>query len=143
MAARSVFLFGILGAGLLVSTIAAQGVAQNNVDILADWRVEDIGNRGLPDGAMVTLSFADDGKLSGRSGCNRYVGGWSQDHKGLTFTPLAMTRMACVPALMEVEARFADAANRVAGARIDDTGALVLLDNAGSPLMIARKEDGS
>lgn len=139
MAARSVFLFGILGVGLMISTIAAQGVAQNSVDLVAEWRVEDIDNRGLPDGAMVTLNFANDGKLSGRSGCNRYVGGWSQDPKGLTFTPLAMTRMACVPALMEVEARFADASARVTQARIDETGALVLMDEAGSQLMIARK----
>ena len=48
----------------------------------------------------------DDGHLSGYSGCNRYVGGYTLDGDRLTVGPIATTRMACAPEAMEAENTF-------------------------------------
>jgi heat shock protein HslJ len=53
------------------------------------------------------IDFADDGQsASGFSGVNRFGGRYIQDGAALTFGPLAMTRRAGPPDLMETERRF-------------------------------------
>jgi heat shock protein HslJ len=51
------------------------------------------------------LSFTEDGKVSGFAGCNRFTGTTQSDDDGLSFSPLAATRMACAEG-MEQENRF-------------------------------------
>jgi heat shock protein HslJ len=62
-----------------------------------------------PDSIEVTLSFQD-GRLGGRSGCNRYS---APAHDGempgdLVLGPAVSTRMACPGMAMEVESRYLD-----------------------------------
>ncbi|MCX7645190.1 MAG: META domain-containing protein [Rhodobacteraceae bacterium] len=90
------------------------------------WRAEDLGGRGIPDGAEVTLVFRD-GRASGRSGCNRYTGGYGVSGEGLSFGQMAATRMACPEALMTLERDYLAALSRVSRFDIDATGALVLI----------------
>jgi putative lipoprotein len=57
---------------------------------------------GLAGGGEQFLQFRD-GRLSGYSGCNRYMGTYEQDGNKLTLGPLASTKKACAPARMEKE----------------------------------------
>jgi heat shock protein HslJ/membrane-bound inhibitor of C-type lysozyme len=102
------------------------------------WRVEHLAPAGLPDGAEVTIAVGRDGRIAGRSGCNRYVGGLLVSEAGLRVGPLAVTRMACVPALMEAESRVLAALAAVEGFEIAPDGALRLISGDGV-LMVARR----
>ncbi len=74
------------------------------------WLVEDVNGGGVIDNARLEMTFdpGDQGtsRVSGRSGCNRFSGGWQQNGATITLGPIAGTRMACAPALMELESKF-------------------------------------
>lgn len=96
------------------------------------WRIEDIAGQGVIDASDVTLTVSPEGQVSGQAGCNRYTGGVELTGEGLTFGPLASTRMMCPEALMVQEARYFELLSTVDRFDIDETGALVLygLDEA-------------
>ena len=73
-------------------------------------------NEPIQEGAEVTLAFAD-GKISGKSACNRYSAGVEQgEAPGDLKIGLAMgTRMACPGELMDLESKYLDALSRVTG----------------------------
>jgi heat shock protein HslJ len=50
-----------------------------------------------------SITFADDGTVSGFAGCNTFSGGYTADASTITFEPLATTRMACEPAELMTE----------------------------------------
>lgn len=54
----------------------------------------------------LTASFAEDGKVSGASGCNTYAGSYTMDGEKITIGPLATTRMACPEPIMAQEQAF-------------------------------------
>jgi len=94
--------------------------------LLGEWRFEDLGGQGIPDGPPATLRFDAEGHAGGHSGCNRYTGGYALTGEGLTFGPVAATRMACAPAAMDLEMRVFDVLTRTDRFGIDESGALVL-----------------
>jgi uncharacterized lipoprotein YbaY/heat shock protein HslJ/uncharacterized lipoprotein NlpE involved in copper resistance len=54
----------------------------------------------------VHITFAGEGsRLFGFSGCNQLVGAYVQEGNALRFTPMASTKMACVPPFMELESQ--------------------------------------
>ncbi|MGW4481480.1 META domain-containing protein [Rhodococcus triatomae] len=53
--------------------------------------------------AAATLQIADDGTVTGSTGCNSFTGRAEVSGETVTFGPLATTRRACVPELAEVE----------------------------------------
>jgi heat shock protein HslJ len=57
-------------------------------------------------GTELNASFAEDGKVSGASGCNTYLGSYTINGEKLTFGPLATTRMACPEPIMAQEQAF-------------------------------------
>lgn len=118
------------------------GCGGEPMDLLSgvEWIVEDIGNAGIVDASRVTLEFdATARRVAGRSGCNRYNAAFDLSGEGLSIGPAAVTRMACVPALMEQEQRFLAALQRISRFDIDPTGALLLFANdQQDPLMVAR-----
>jgi heat shock protein HslJ len=100
-----------------------------------EWVVEDVGGRGLVDDSRVTLFFGSDGRLSGTGGCNRLLGNYVRRDAKLEISAPAMTMMACPPALMEQERRFADVLSGVRRYEIDSTGALVLTSSDGRAIL--------
>ncbi len=91
-----------------------------------EWLVEDIDNGGVIDRSHVTLTFSEDGKLSGSTNCNRYFGEYLRQGDTLSFMPLGVTRMACAEALMYQEQRFLNALQAAERFSIDATGALII-----------------
>jgi heat shock protein HslJ/membrane-bound inhibitor of C-type lysozyme len=94
----------------------------------AEWVVEDLAGGGIIDMSRITVNFLEDGRIGGRASCNQYSGSYQLTGEGgITFDHLAVTRMACAPALMNQEDRFLDILNRVSGIRIGRNGELLLL----------------
>ena len=73
------------------------------------WTLEHFGeDEALPAGIEVTLDFDQD-RISGSSGCNRYMGGvvaGAQPGEVSLSGPLGATRMACPPPAGDVEQRY-------------------------------------
>ena len=91
--------------------VAASGPAlSHNADgTLTHWDVAYVVIEA--DGAPVPetqrpaeLTFGVDGTVSGFAGCNRFTGSYETDGKTLSVGPLALTRMLCPPAQMDLEA---------------------------------------
>lgn len=68
----------------------------------------------LVDGSTITLSFGDEGHVTGRAGVNRYSGAFTPAARGRMSWPgaLATTKMAGPPVLMKQEVAYLDALTR-------------------------------
>jgi heat shock protein HslJ len=82
----------------------------------------------------VTASFASDGSVSGRSGCNRYRASIDFTDSGMQVGPFAGTKMACPGVRMEIEEAYTQAFTSARDYELaGDT--LTLLDEDGTPLL--------
>jgi sugar/nucleoside kinase (ribokinase family) len=100
-----------------------------------EWRARRFG-AGLehepPDSVEFSLEVRGD-RVAGRSGCNRFMGGWQLVDDRLRIGPLAGTMMYC-DGLMDLEAAYLTALQDVADlARTGDQ--LILIGAAGDPVV--------
>jgi putative lipoprotein len=97
------------------------------------WVAEYIDEAGVIDDAQSTVVFGNDGRISGRGGCNSYGG--TVDLKGaqIIVGELMSTKMACAPAVMDQETRFMAALQATRTYRMDEGNKLVLSDATGKP----------
>ena len=77
---------------------------------LAAWQADEVTLEGVD----ITVSYID-GRLVGRSGCNRYVMPASDGYEPGRILPgaVAVTRMACADEAMRAEARFLERLARI------------------------------
>lgn len=88
-------------------------------------------------GSQLTALFSADGALSGSAGCNNFRGGYSVNGDSLTVTPLAATKKACAPELMEQERQFLAALQNAASYSIS-ANVLTIRDAGGARLVELR-----
>lgn len=99
------------------------------------WRLEDLDHTGIIDSSHLTVTFAEDGSVSGSSGCNQYHGSYSFEGGMLTINPnLAATLKACAESLMFQEQKFLQLLPLMQTVTIDETQALVLASPEGQTL---------
>lgn len=134
-AISGLLIFGALSCAQ--SPAADEPVAPASIE--GAWRVEDIDHGGVVDNAEVTIVFGPDGAISGRSGCNRYGGEYAYAAGALTVGALFSTKMACAPALMDLEMKFLDRLDGELSVRTEADGALSLEDADGR-ILIRRSE---
>jgi putative lipoprotein len=77
------------------------------------WLAEDINGKGVIDMLQTTLEFADDGKIGGNGGCNRYFGSATITGQDIEIGPLGATRMMCPESIMNQEMDFMQALAKV------------------------------
>lgn len=106
-----------------------------NRKLIGKWLAEDITGHGVIDRAQSTLEITLDGSVSGNTAVNRYGGKAKIEGQTLKFGPLATTRRAGPPALMDQESKFIGALEKVAGYRLEETGLLYLIDANGQDLI--------
>ena len=107
-------------------TILTGGGGAPEALLIGEWRFEDLGGQGVPDGPTATLRIDGDMRVSGMGGCNRFMGALGLTGETVGFGPIASTQMACPDAAMGLEARVFDALDRTDRFGIDETGALIL-----------------
>lgn len=67
-----------------------------------EWRLTQFNGRSFAAENGYTLTFGDEGRISGVGDCNRLVGTYTLDNTGiLKINPLASTRMMCPNQLQE------------------------------------------
>jgi heat shock protein HslJ len=116
----------------LVAVLALAGCAITSRDATTElpgtsWTLADLDGAEPVGETPPSITFNDDGSVTGTTGCNSFNGEVTIEGTELTFGPLATTRMACVdPAASEQEQAFLVAMESVTGYTIDSTGRLVL-----------------
>lgn len=100
----------------------------------SEWKAEMLNGRDLPETGEPSLRIDGEHKVFGIAACNRYMGTATINGTALSFGPLAMTKMACAPAVSAVEAEFAKALADTKAYRMD-AGHLVFLNAAGQTLL--------
>jgi heat shock protein HslJ len=119
------------------ATMAQQGgTSMDGAERLTDltWLAEDIKGAATIDAARSTVAIAADGKVSGSGGCNLMFGRAKINGPSLTFEPLATTRKACAPAVMDQERKFLAALATTRTYRLDGT-LLRFYDESGAELV--------
>ncbi|WP_119387950.1 YbaY family lipoprotein [Taklimakanibacter lacteus] len=101
------------------------------------WLAEDIRGGGVIDRLQTVLEIAEDGKITGSGGCNRFTGRATIAGENFTIGPVASTNMACSPAIMDQEQKFFAALREVRTWKVDPTRRkLALLDADGRALIV-------
>ena len=131
----------VLAGGADNTDILVQRVGENPGSSAATlpvgrWLAEDIRLGGVIDRLQTVLEIAADGAVTGTGGCNRMSGRASISGDRITFGPIASTKMACAPAVMDQEGKFLAALRDVRTWRIDPTHKLTLLDAAGNRIIV-------
>ncbi|PPD45858.1 MAG: META domain-containing protein [Methylocystis sp.] len=122
----------LVGALAFLSTpAAAQTISWDG----ATWLVEDIAGRGVIDNAQTTLVIGPDGKTSGSTGCNRFIGKATIAGDRIRFGQMGVTLRACPPALGDQERKFLTALKQARAARLDAMGRLQILSESGEALL--------
>jgi putative lipoprotein len=111
-----------------------QAVAESGAAALAGTWTLGGGAEGVVAGGGPSVTFAEAGEARGSGGCNSFRASYSVEGGGVHFGPIAATRRACPPAIMQEETRFFAALEATRGARVED-GTLHLLDATGATLL--------
>ncbi|MBX3030873.1 MAG: META domain-containing protein [Chloroflexi bacterium] len=115
------------GAGELV--LSGEGVPGGDATLTGqEWWVIAVDGEPFDPTLGASATFGDDGSLTGSGGCNRFMGDYTVDAESLEVGPLASTRMACAPHIMDAESRYLAALQAAATyVIVDDT---MFLDTA-------------
>jgi heat shock protein HslJ len=93
----------------------------------AEWIIDTIGGKAVTSKQPPTITFGEDGRVSGFGGCNRFSGGYTQDGARVSFQPVMMTLMACPQGnVNQLEGTLGSALNGDANYVIDGDGAMTL-----------------
>ena len=115
---------------------------RTDLALIGEWRIESIGDSGDFDSDANEFVVMQGGRVAASVGCNRMMGSLRTDAGRVLMGEMARTRMACEPALSDLEDRFLRSLKDVQSYEIDVTGRnLTFLDTQGVILMaLSRKE---
>lgn len=104
----------------------------------SEWRLEDLGGRGVLDRVQATLAFPEAGRVAGNSTCNRFFGSYTLMQDRVAFGQLGGTRMACPEPLADQEARYLDALQKAQRIEVQGKTMLVHVQGLEKPLRFTR-----
>ncbi len=99
-----------------------------------DWLVAGLEGQPVLSASRITMNFGADGRISGNASCNAFTGSYKINNSQIYIGPLALTRKACVPPLMEQERAFIDLLEKVSQLQIDESGTLTISGADGETL---------
>lgn len=115
--ARLLFSAGLAGCSSM--TLSAQELFGQ------PWLVVSLAGEAVAAQPPATFQFEAGGRVSGSTGCNRFIASHVREGERLRFTQAAGTRMACPAGLMAQEQRFLSALGEVT--RIEPAGQAALI----------------
>jgi putative lipoprotein len=102
------------------------------------WRLEDLAGAGVLDRIEATLEFPEAGRVAGKGSCNRFFGSAEISGASISLGPLGSTRMACIEAVMNQEAKYLEALQAAERFRIDEPMLLIYARGLDQPLRFIR-----
>lgn len=103
-----------------------------------EWRLEDLGGRGVLDRAQATLAFPEAGRVAGSGSCNRFFGSVTLEHDRIGFGQMGATRMACTGAVGDQENRYLAALQQAGRFEVRGTALLIHVQGMDRPLRFIR-----
>jgi heat shock protein HslJ len=103
---------GWLVAAALFLTVQAGGVMADEPGDIAkrltggEWKVIEMAGEAPAGRGEASIAFTAEGRLAGRSFCNRYMAGWTLQGTTLTIGQAGVTMMACPEEMMRQEQAF-------------------------------------
>jgi heat shock protein HslJ len=94
---------------------------------------ETLEGEPVADDVESTLRFESEGRVVGSAGCNNFQGTYEVEGSTLSFGPMAVTRKMCPPAVMDQEAAFLQAMEKVRIFTWGEDGSLLLGGEDGEP----------
>ena len=94
---------------LFLLSIPLAACAGPGISRIGDSELTAADVNGVPivPGKPLTLRLGPDKQATGSSGCNTFTASYRiESRERIEFGPIASTRMACAPAVMEQEARY-------------------------------------
>lgn len=135
---------GILGAALLLVSLPALAVAQNDSAIAAEnvqWSLTEYhdgsGLTDMPEGVETTLIMVG-GDASGNAGCNSYFGSYEIDASSLSFGEFGVTAAICESPAQDVEDAYLPLLGSVATWAVGDAG--LSLSDANETVILVYEE---
>ena len=98
------------------------------------WRLTALPGQGVPAGNGAPTARFEGGRVSGFSGCNRFMGGYTVDRDKLTIGNLAGTMMACPEPAMALEKTFLAALSGAQAANVEGKRLSLTPAAGGTPL---------
>jgi heat shock protein HslJ len=104
------------GLAVLLLVVAVIGCSEPNTDPTGrTWELATLHGSAPLEGTTIDLTLEDE-SVFGSAGCNSYSGAAEFDAGSMTLGPeIAVTMMACEPAIMDQEATYLAALERVTG----------------------------
>ena len=101
---------------MVLLVVAVMGCSEPSTDPTGrTWELATLHGSEPLEGTKIDLTLEDDSVL-GSAGCNTYSGAAEFDAGSMALGPeIAVTAMACEPAIMDQEARYLTALERVTG----------------------------
>lgn len=127
----------VCAAALVIMASLLAGCGDSESDDLEGgaWALVTLGGQPAQAGGDASMTFGEDGALSGSTGCNLFSGSWERDGDTLTLSPGALTQRACPEPLMAQEQQFLAALAATTRYRLDDDR-LTLEDEQGAELAV-------
>ncbi len=94
------------------------------------WRIESVKDAGAVNPAEARFAVDAEGRIATTVGCNQFSGRADIAGSSLSIGPLASTRMACAPDLMDLEQKYGAALAATRSFQIEGP-ILRLMDGAG------------
>jgi heat shock protein HslJ len=107
-----------------------------------DWQLASISGQDVPAGIGANAIFGEDFSVAGNAGCNTFSGDYSVDGDSIVIGPLAATRKACEPDVMDVENAFLNGLEQVSTMAISGQ-TLTLTSSDGSVQLVLTAGGGS
>jgi heat shock protein HslJ len=124
----------------LIETTALQAAAlQAESALSGKWILTELSGKAVQLDRPAFLEFLTGSMVGGNLGCNRFSGSYQQSGASLSFSPLAVTRMACLGPAMQIEEDTGKALAATASWRINRQG-LSLMDARGKVLSVWKRE---
>ena len=111
---------GCSGASLIAATGPLRG----------EFVIVEVDGAAVGTPVSATVTFEDDGAVTGDAGCNRFGGSFQQDGGAITIGPLMASRRACEPQVMDVARRILASLQASRSLTVGDDGAVLLSGDA-------------
>jgi heat shock protein HslJ len=103
-----------------------------------NWQLQQLGSQGAIAGNQPTLSFTQEGRVSGSGSCNQFSGPVAVSGKSIAFGTFASTRMACTEALNTQESAYFKALQEAEWFNVLDGALSIYTKSMEQPLVFLR-----
>ncbi len=122
---------------------SANSYSQQVNSLVGNWEVITIGELTITEKNKPTLTFLEDGKIAGSTGCNKYNAIFEQSNQAVEISRVVSTRRACAQdSVMMQEIAFLNAIRTVSQLEYHNDSELTLINQNEKLTIVLKKLEG-